>query len=92
MQRALPPHYLSYLESLPTYSPPTLGWFHQLCAVRMFLAFWHPILATFMRRIKARAEDSPEWAAAAVNILFRTMWFYHDTIHRRLWRCDGGGV
>ncbi|KAK0617479.1 hypothetical protein B0T14DRAFT_435657 [Immersiella caudata] len=92
VERTLPPHYVQYLHSLPSYSPPRLGWIRQFCAVRLFLGFWHPILVVTMKRIKASAGDgnTPEWAPAAVNILFRTMWLYHDTIHRSLWRCDGG--
>lgn len=90
MERGLPQSYVDYLQSLPSYTPPPLHWLHHLCAIRMFLCFWHPILSFTMKRVKAKADASPEWAAVAVNLLFRTMWFHHDVIHRKLWLCDGG--
>lgn len=86
----LPGEYVDYLRSLPAYRRPQLAWIHELLAVRAFLAFWVPVLTFVMRHVKARAASSPSWSAAAVNVLFRTMWLYHDAVHRWVWQCDGG--
>ncbi|KAH8848326.1 hypothetical protein MCOR27_003579 [Pyricularia oryzae] len=95
-QSGLPGEYVEYLRGLPAYQRPVLGWLHELLAIRAFLAFWIPILTFVMNRAKAArapsSSSSPGWTAAVVNVLFRSMWLYHDAIHRRVFKCDGGAV
>lgn len=92
VQCGLPQEYTAYLETLPAYTRRELGWLHEMLAIRLFLGFWMPILTFVMRHVKVRAATHPDAAATTVNILFRSMWLYHDYVHRGLWRCDGGGV
>ena len=95
-QSGLPDEYVDYLRGLPAYQRPVLGWLHELLAIRAFLAFWIPILTFVMNRAKpARApssSSSPIWTAAVVNVLFRSMWLYHDAIHRRKAACQDRGL
>ncbi|KAH8172385.1 hypothetical protein LIA77_06640 [Sarocladium implicatum] len=91
LQSGLPQEYTAYLEKLPAYTRPKLSWLHEMLAIRVFLGFWMPILTFVMRHVKERAEMHPNAASATVNIMFRSMWLYHDAIHRNVWGCDGGG-
>lgn len=52
-----------------------------------------PVLGGMMRRVKGKAGPDGSvqpWVGKAVKYVFEGMWWYHDTIHRRVWGGNGG--
>ena len=86
-----PSPYVDYLESLPRYTRNLTRF--EAFGARVFSHAWTPLLGYIIGWAKTKADSRgnvPEWWGQVVDCLFRTMWWYHDNIHSKIMRCDGG--
>jgi len=91
IERGLPRTYYDYLKSIPSYRKPESLWGRFGAA--MFLLWWRTVLRFLVRLIKLQLDENghaPRWLGTVIVMVYGMMWWYHDTLHSRIWgRGDG---